>query len=89
MYINIYCDGQRRNGKVFLGKECAKSYNSAARQPCKHPDTNTNVHTDHHALALLCTNTHIYNVMPTCSTHVAELSSCRGVLGGPQRVVLG
>lgn len=82
MYINIHCDGQRRNGKVFLGKECAKSYSSAARQRCKHPNTNT--HRDHHAHALLCTHTHTQTMMPTCSTHVAELSSCRGVLVAPE-----
>lgn len=53
-----------------------------ARQRCKHPDTNTNVHTQ--ITTHFLPHTHTHSQMPTCSTHVAEWSSCRGVLVAPQ-----
>lgn len=71
----------RRWQESVRGKECAKSYNSAAcivwDSAAKHPDTNRKcAHTnDQH--------THT-GQMPTCWTHVAEWSSCRGVLMAPE-----
>lgn len=41
-------------------------------------------HTNHDALSPSYTHRHTHNQMPTCSTHVAEWSSCRGVLVAPQ-----
>lgn len=52
------------------------------RQNCKHPDTNTNVRAQ--ITTHFLSHTHTHNQMPTCSTHVAERSSCRGVLVAPQ-----